>query len=130
MNNFIFWVVGLCIACYLAAVATYYVIIADCYDKAQKIAQIAVAWLIPILGAAIVIYVAISERRSQRRKNERSTLNPVLQRIPSVLFKIASLGAFSGGFGGAGAQHHADGADSSSYDGGDGGGGNGAGGDG
>ena len=112
---------------YLAVVASYHAITSDAYHSHQKRFQILLSWLLPIIGSLLVVLVALSDREHVRAITDNTNL-------PTPLFRLITLAAFSGSVGLTGYHNGssaADGAGWDGYDGGsDGGGGDGGGADG
>jgi TRAP-type C4-dicarboxylate transport system permease small subunit len=57
----------------ISVVATLRIAASDVYTRSQKIAQIALVWVLPIAGAAIVLVVIASDRSHIRRSSPSDT---------------------------------------------------------
>ncbi len=69
MDNMMFGVVAIVfvLAVYSSALVSYHTVISDCFELKQKIAIIAIAWLVPIIGPAFILTV-LSEDKPRTRK--------------------------------------------------------------
>ncbi|MCG7940578.1 MAG: hypothetical protein N0C88_17255 [Candidatus Thiodiazotropha lotti] len=52
---------------YLNVVATIHLVRSDMYSSGQKVAQLALIWLIPIIGAAFVVMLLMEEACAEKR---------------------------------------------------------------
>jgi zinc transporter ZupT len=63
------WLLLLAIgAALLSLVTSYYVARSGYYSRSQVVAQIAIIWLVPLLGAIFVYLIMSSNRPNQRRE--------------------------------------------------------------
>jgi hypothetical protein len=124
MNKIFFLYIFFGLHAYLAIVASYHALLSDGYDNRQKAFQLILAWLLPILGSLLVLLVALSDREHVRTITDNS-------KLPTPLFRLLTLSAFSGSVGLTGYDDGSTGTGWDGYDGasdggcgdGDGGGG-------
>lgn len=57
--------------------ATWLVLHEDAYESTQKIFQVVIIWLVPVLGAIIFAGLIIAERRHDKLRIRRNGDNPV-----------------------------------------------------
>jgi uncharacterized membrane protein YgcG len=99
---------------YLNIVATYHVRTSTGFELRQKTYQYFLAWLLPIIGSAIVIAFALSDK-------EHITNLKAQKGLPSQLVRILTLATFAGSGGsiqGIGDGGYSDGFDGGGCDGG------------
>lgn len=77
---------------YLAVVASYHAITSDAYHSKQQRLQVLLSWSLPIMGSLLVILVALSDREHVRANTDNTSL-------PTPLFRLLTLTAFSGSVG-------------------------------